>query len=538
MSSAVTADMTVYEACKAMTADPDTSSSQMDQFESMLQCIGTSNAKSIDTFFLIYASSLVFFMQAGFAMLCAGCVQHKNVQNSMLKNLLDACGAALGFYSVGYAFAYGGMDYADPKKTFIGTENFFLIGVDDLMFWLFQFAFAASAATIVAGTLAERCQMAAYLCYSLTLTGFVYPVVAHSVWSPQGFLNANAVNPLWGVGVIDFAGSLVVHLTGGATALIATYLLGPRRGRFYDHRGNPLEIPKEFPGHSMALQMLGAFILWFGWYGFNIGSAHSISGPHQAQVVSLVAVNTTLAAASACVAALGANYIHDERKTGEGSFSLTYAMNGTLGGLVSITGACGVVEPWAAVIIGFFAGIFYFSVSKLLVRMRIDDVVDAVPVHMTNGIWGTIAVGLFASSDRVKLAYGEVHDAGVFMGGNGTLLGCQSVGVLFVVGWVAFIMFPFFSVLNYMGWFRASASDEVEGLDSRYHASTGKLDTQVGPTARYGQSNQRLKRTLDTMDNFKENSSPQHHSATGNRQYNEANAANDARAISIAAGGF
>ena len=114
----------------------------------------------------------------------------------MLKNLLDACGAALGFYSVGYAFAYGGMDYADPKKTFIGTENFFLIGVDDLMFWLFQFAFAASAATIVAGTLAERCQMAAYLCYSLTLTGFVYPVVAHSVWSPQGFLNANAVNPV------------------------------------------------------------------------------------------------------------------------------------------------------------------------------------------------------------------------------------------------------------------------------------------------------------------------------------------------------
>ena len=252
--SRINADMTVYEACKAM-GDPN--ASQMDQYDAMLQCIGTSNANSIDVFFLIYASSLVFFMQAGFAMLCAGCVQLKNVQNSMLKNLLDACGAALGFYTMGFAFAYGGSDFDDPKKTFIGTENFFLMGVDDLMFWLFQFAFAASSATIVAGTLAERCQMAAYLCYSLTLTGFVYPVVAHSVWSPQGFLSASAVNPLWGVGVLDFAGSCVVHSTGGSTALIASYLLGPRRGRFYDHRGTPLETPKEFPGHSVALQMLG-----------------------------------------------------------------------------------------------------------------------------------------------------------------------------------------------------------------------------------------------------------------------------------------
>ena len=190
------ASTSVYEACRAMTSNSGNYTTQFDQYDAILQCVGDSNATSIDTFFLIYSSSLVFFMQAGFAMLCAGCVQLKNVQNSMLKNLLDACGAALGFWSVGYAFAYGGMDFSDPNKTFIGTENFFLIGVDDLMFWLFQFAFAASSATIVAGTLAERCQMAAYLCYSLTLTGFVYPVVAHSVWSPQGFLNAKAVNPV------------------------------------------------------------------------------------------------------------------------------------------------------------------------------------------------------------------------------------------------------------------------------------------------------------------------------------------------------
>ncbi|EED90411.1 predicted protein, partial [Thalassiosira pseudonana CCMP1335] len=435
----------------------------------MIQCVGDSNSQSIDTFFLIFASSLVFFMQAGFAMLCAGCVQHKNVQNSMLKNLLDACGAALGFYSVGYAFAYGGMDYSDPNKTFIGTENFFLMGVDDFMFWLFQFAFAASAATIVAGTLAERCQMTAYLCYSVAVTGFVYPVVVHSVWSPQGFLCGQAVSPLFGVGVVDFAGSSVVHLTGGCIALIATYILGPRRGRFYDHRGEPLETPVEFPGHSAALQMLGAFILWFGWYGFNTGSALTITGPGQDNVVSLVAVNTTLAAASACVSSLAANYYVEERKTGEGTFSLSSAMNGCLGGLVSITGGCAVVEPWAAVVIGFIAGLLYLFTSKLLIRLRIDDAVDAIPVHLSNGIWGTVAVGLFASSNRLQLAFGKVADTGVFMGGNGTLLGCQTIGVLFVLGWVTVLMFPFFMVLNYLGLLRASSADEVEGLDSKYH---------------------------------------------------------------------
>lgn len=252
---------------------------------------------------------------------------------------------------------------------------------------------------------------------------------------------------LW-VGVLDFAGSLVVHLTGGATALIATYLLGPRRGRFYDHRGTPLEIPKEFPGHSVALQMLGAFILWFGWYGFNTGSALSITGPYQDQVISLVAVNTTLAAASACVAALGANYLHDERKTGEGSFSLTHAMNGTLGGLVSITGACSIVEPWAAVSIGFIAGLLYLTSSKWLVRIRIDDAVDAVPVHMTNGIWGTLAVGLFAKADRMKLVYGEVNDQGIFMGGNGTHLDVSVVEYsLLLAGWPV-SCFPSFACLT------------------------------------------------------------------------------------------
>lgn len=198
--------------------------------------------------------ALVFYMQAGFAMLCAGAVRKKNVGNTMLKNLLDACGAAVAFFVVGYAFAFGGHPEGGGK-TFIGTTNFFLMDVDDLAFWLFQYAFSAASATIVAGTLAERCQMVAYLCYSVLLGGFVYPVVAHSIWSNQGFLSNSAEDPLWGVGMIDFAGGGVVHMTGGTTALFATMILGPRRGRFHDDTGVALTKPNEFPGHSVALQV-------------------------------------------------------------------------------------------------------------------------------------------------------------------------------------------------------------------------------------------------------------------------------------------
>jgi len=249
-----------FETNDAASADDSSLEATLARQQYLLKCISESNAESINTFFLVYASSLVFFMQAGFAMLCAGSVQKKNVQNTMLKNLLDACGAAIGFYSVGYAFAYGGSEdcfKTGCEKTFIGLSNFFLSGVVNHIFWLFQFAFAATSATIVAGTLAERCQMRAYMCYSFALTGFVYPVVVHSIWSPQGFLSANSTDKLWGVGMVDFAGSTVVHLTGGCTALIATYLLGPRRGRFYDGRGKQLETPNPMPGHSSALQMLG-----------------------------------------------------------------------------------------------------------------------------------------------------------------------------------------------------------------------------------------------------------------------------------------
>jgi Amt family ammonium transporter len=200
-----------------------------EQQHEMLRCISNSidaTKSGVDAFFLVYAASLVFYMQAGFAMVCAGSVRIKNLQNTMLKNLLDASGAAVGFYTVGYALTWGSSYPGQPhtsnfgEVTFAGRSNFALQNVEMKSFFLFQFSFAATSATIVAGALAERSQMLAYLLYSTTLTAFVYPIVAHSIWSPNGFLSSYTVNPLLGSGVIDYAGSLVVHVTGGLTALI------------------------------------------------------------------------------------------------------------------------------------------------------------------------------------------------------------------------------------------------------------------------------------------------------------------------------
>ena len=217
---------------------------------------------NMNAYLLILSGALVFFMQAGFAMLCAGSVRKKNTQNTMLKNLLDACGAAIAYFCVGYAFAFGD-DPDSTATTFIGTNNFFAKGEISYPVYFFQYTFAAASVTIVAGALAERCRMSAYLCYSFFLTGFVYPVAVHAVWSPNGFLSSGNVKPLLNIGMVDFAGSGVVHMTGGTTALISMYLLGSRRGRFYDlQTGEALEKPKPMPGHSVSLQMLGSFILW------------------------------------------------------------------------------------------------------------------------------------------------------------------------------------------------------------------------------------------------------------------------------------
>lgn len=429
-----------------------------------------------NVFYLLFAGTLVFFMQAGFAMLCAGSVRQKNVKNIMLKNILDACGGALGFFLVGYMFAQGDKD--DTSNRFIGLDGkwFFLKGVEDggdYMLWFFHFTFAATAATIVAGTVAERCKMVAYLCYSFMLTAFVYPVVNHSIWGARGFLSAfhsGEEGKLFESGMIDFAGSGVVHMTGGATALIAAIILGPRIGRFYDKDGNALPEPGTFAPHSVALQVLGTFILWVGWYGFNPGSTLGIG---YGKVGGLCAVTTTLSAAAGCMSSLFTDTILGYTKTGEFEYDLSFAMNGALSGLVGITAGCSVVAPWAAMVIGIVAGWVYVFSSNLLVKLKIDDAVDAIPVHFFNGMWGCIAVGLFAEPNRTLEAYGSTH-AGWFYSwgmksGDAHLLLIQFTGVVWIGTWVSGTMIPFFIALNTFGLFRVDPLEEEVGLDISHH---------------------------------------------------------------------
>jgi len=221
--------------------------------------------------------------------------------------------------------------------------------------------------------------------------------------------------------------------------------------------------------------MLGTFVLWFGWYGFNPGSALTLTTTlNTGDIAALAAVNTTLSAAAAGVTALFVNLFIEERTTGEAKFDLIMLMNGCLGGLVSITSPCATVEPWAAVTIGIIAGMVFLSMSSLLIKIRLDDAVDAIPVHMCCGIWGIISTGLFSNPNRVLAAYGTDEHGGWFYelargSFNANLLGCQLCAVAFIVGWVFFLMFPFFIWLNYMGWFRADSLEELVGLDISYH---------------------------------------------------------------------
>jgi len=268
----------------------------------------------------------------------------------------------------------------------------------------------------------------------------------------------------------------LAHCVGGATALLATLILGPRRGRFYDAQGDPLEKPKPFPGHSVALQLLGTMVLWFGWFGFNPGSALVLGIDKAGEVAAVAATNTALSGAAGGITALFTNLYMVERSTGEPYFSISHAMNGSLSGLVAITSGCGVVEPWAAIVIGMISGWVYICASGLLVRFRIDDAVDAIPVHMFNGIWGVLATGVFASPRLMEMAYpgtseypGLLFTLGSDKIFRGNLLGCQITLIVFILAWVSVTMMPFFIWLNYKGWFRADSLDELVGLDISYH---------------------------------------------------------------------
>jgi Amt family ammonium transporter len=334
--------------------------------------------------------------------------------------------------------------------------------------------------------------MVAYLCYSVVVAGFIYPVIAHTIWSHSGYLSGTNDDPFMGSGAIDFAGSGVVHMTGGTIALVATIILGPRRGRFYDAQGEPLDTPKVFPGHSVALQMLGTMVLWFGWFGFNSGSSLLlIKNQNYGFVASNAAVSTALSGATGGITALFTNVWAEQRRTGEPKFVIGMAMNGALSGLVASTSGCALVTPGMAIITGLIAGWLYMWASSFLLRVKIDDAVDAIPVHMFSGAWGMIATGLFAHPDRLELTYGSFDNPGVFYsfggerGANAVLLVNQICAVLFIAAWCIFTMLPFFVFLNYMGWLRADSLEELVGLDMSYHGATlnaangGKSQEQV-----------------------------------------------------------
>ncbi|KAG7026127.1 Ammonium transporter 1 member 1, partial [Cucurbita argyrosperma subsp. argyrosperma] len=426
---------------------------------------------AVDTVYLLFSAYLVFSMQLGFAMLCAGSVRAKNTMNIMLTNVLDAAAGGLFYYLFGFAFAFG-----SPSNAFIGRHFFGLKSIPsatptptDYSFFLYQWAFAIAAAGITSGSIAERTQFVAYLIYSSVLTGFVYPVVSHWFWSPDGWASPSRSNGnlLFETGVIDFAGSGVVHMVGGIAGLWGALIEGPRIGRF-EKTGRSVALR----GHSATLVVLGTFMLWFGWYGFNPGSFTKILVPYgvgdfygQWSAVGRTAVTTTLAGCTAALTTLFGKRILS------GHWNVTDVCNGLLGGFAAITSGCSVVEPWAAVICGFVAALVLISLNKLAEKVKFDDPLEAAQLHGGCGAWGIIFTALFATKEYVNEVYGgEIgRPHGLFMGGGGKLLAAHLIQILVITGWVSITMGPLFFGLHKLKLLRISPADEMAGMDMTRH---------------------------------------------------------------------
>jgi len=460
--------------------------SSMTEFELIedLQSQITALADDANAFWLMYGASLVFFMQSGFAFLEVGCVQQKNAKSILLVNIIDASLSALTWWGIGYAIAFGGTNYGTfDANPFIGTDGWFLTGKFrnkaygpaagyDWAWWLFQWAFCATTATIVNGAVVERVQFGAYIIYSLILTGVIYPLIVHWGWSATGW--ASAFNPhesrLLGCGIIDFAGSGVIHTTGGCAAMIGAYMIGPRKGRFVN--GEVIPIPQL----SWVYQTLGALFLWFGWFGFNGCSSSYISGKSLAGARAMV--NSTIAAGSGCISALIVAFI--SCKDTPRVISPAAANNGLLGGLVAVTAGCGTVDPEGAFVIGVVAGAVYVFSSKLMLKLKIDDVVDAAPVHLFCGSWGFLATGLFTTESQYAYSYyadRANHCAGAFYGGKGAQLGAQIIFWLVILGFCGSFISLTYLVCKITVGLRVSAEEEDVGMDQSKHG--GKSDYEM-----------------------------------------------------------
>ncbi|QEN05828.1 ammonium transporter [Thiospirochaeta perfilievii] len=402
---------------------------------------------SMDMIWLTLAAALVFFMQAGFAMVEIGLTRPKNAGNIIMKNLMDFAGGALIFWAVGWAIMYGKSYGGFSSNTFLTTDDSSV-----MRDWIFQVVFAATAATIVSGAMAERTKFNAYLVYSVVISGIIYPVFGSFTWG-GGFL--------YEMGFQDFAGSTIVHSVGGWAALMGAIILGPRLGKYIKKDGK-IEV-KAIPGHNLPLAALGVFILWFGWFGFNAGS--TLSGTDLS--IAHVAVTTTLAASAGAIAAMFTMWIS------MGKPDVSMSLNGALAGLVGITAGTYLVTPAGAIIIGLLAGIIVvFSVNFFDRVLRIDDPVGAISVHGVCGAFGTLAVGLFANRP-------EDGVLGFFYGGGLKLLGAQAVGVLTAFGWVCATAGILFLGIKYTIGLRASKEEELKGLDMTEHGSESYPGFQI-----------------------------------------------------------
>jgi Amt family ammonium transporter len=415
---------------------------------------------ALDTGWTLIAAVLVMFMQAGFAMLTAGFSRSKNACNMLMKNLMDFCFGTISYWAIGFGLMFG------AGNLLFGQSGFFLVDSGDTftsLSWtqvpleckyLFQLVFCATAATIVAGAMAERTKFVAYIFYSIFITAIIYPIVGHWIWG-GGWLAA--------LGMWDFAGSTVVHSTGGWLALVGAIMLGPRTGKYNkDGSSNAL------PGHSIPLATLGTFILWFGWFGFNPGSTMAL-----VRDIAHIAATTNVAAAAGGISAMFASWWMFKKA------DISMALNGVLGGLVSVTASCAFVSLGSAIWIGLIGGtLVVLGVIFIDQYLHIDDPVGAIAVHGICGTWGTLALGLFAQD---KFAPGTTGD-GLFFGGSLKLLGAQALGVISVFTWCTVTGFLLFYVIKQLVGLRVSREEELRGLDIDEHGMEAYSGFQVFTT--------------------------------------------------------
>lgn len=399
----------------------------------------------------LIAAFLVFFMQLGFALLGAGLIRSKNTVNYLTKSYMDFCMCALAFWAFGFALMFGGSGQTPGLETgnwFVGFSGFFLTGasydVSTFELWFFQVVFAATAATIVAGIVAERTQINAYLAYSFLVSAIIYPIYGHWIWG-GGWLSTLP----FGAGAKDFAGSGVVHTIGALVGLAGAKMVGPRIGKF-----NADGSPNQIPGHNMMYVVAGTFVLFFGWFGFNPGSTLAATDLR----ISVITVNTFLAGAAGAVAAIYTTMV----RTGKADIGM--ACNGSLAGLVAVTAPCAYVAPWAAVVIGAIAAWVMMGTNSFVERgLKIDDPVGAVGVHAGGGLWGLLAVGVFADG-----TYGGV--SGLITGQVGQLI-AQIIDMITVSVWALVTGFILFWLLKVTMGLRASREEELQGLDVPEHGT-------------------------------------------------------------------